>query len=72
MHKIVESAAEMPQSSMWWPIMLGGLWCLIMLWPRHDGGGIPYVIGAVAPAWFTLGPLVLVWLAWALAVMVFG
>lgn len=68
MDNIYQSIVAMPHSSMWWPIILGGAWCLFCLWPRFDGGGIPYVIFVVASVWFSLGPVVFVWVVWALIV----
>lgn len=68
MSAIWNSIQAMPHSSMWGPIALSGLWSLIMVWPRADGGGVGYSLGAVAPAWFTMGPLAVAWAVWAIIV----
>lgn len=73
MTAIWNSVQAMPNSSMWWPLITGGLWCLYMLWPRVDGGNVPYgCYATVAPAWFSLGPVAAVWAAWAAIVAVAG
>lgn len=73
MSAIVNEIVAMPHSTMWWPIIIGGLWGIWMLWPRVDGGGVPFGGYAnVLPAWFTLGPIVFVWVAWAILVALSG
>jgi hypothetical protein len=72
MQPIWTSAAAMPNSSMWWPLILSGLWAFIIMWPRYDGGHIPYSLGLVAPGWFTLGPIIAVWVIWAATVVALG
>jgi hypothetical protein len=73
MTAITDSVAAMPNSSMWWPIILSGLWSFYMVWPRLDGGGVPY--GGYAnmlPWWASLGPIIFFWVAWAGAVAIAG
>lgn len=72
MGAIWNSVQAMPNSSMWWPIILGGLWSVIMFWPRSDGGGIGFSLALVAPAWFTLGPVAVAWIGWAVIVAAIG
>lgn len=73
MKNIGSSISAMPQSSMWVPIIITFIWCIYMLWPRVDGGNVPYGgLANVLPAWISVGPLVIVWIIWAIVVFVFG
>lgn len=73
MRNIVYSISAMPQSSMWVPLIITFFWCLYMVWPRVDGANIPYGgLANVVPAWISMGPLVVIWVAWAVAVAILG
>lgn len=54
----------------WVALVLSLCWIVFLLWPRTDGGNIPFALSAVAPIWFSFGPLALIWSAylmwWAL------
>jgi hypothetical protein len=58
---------------MWWPIVIMFLWCVFMMWPRVDGGNVPYGgLVNVVPAWFSFGPIIVIWFLWAILVAMLG
>ena len=58
----------------WWiPLTFSGLVALWALWPRQDGGGIPYSLAALSGPihWIIFGGMLLPWVIWAIAVGLF-
>lgn len=65
---VLNSIAAMPASSFWVPMIASAAWALFLLWPRQDGGGVPYVYGAVLLDRYALAPLVFPYILWAIVV----
>jgi hypothetical protein len=58
--------------SIWFPLIVSGLAGIWLIWPRLDGGRVPYALAQVVPFWFgailIFGP----WVLWAVVILILG